>query len=724
MHRRAGWGACLGPLIAAVGFHAAPALAQEYEHHEFVATLEAPYAPRAGDAREFTLRFDYPGAPDATTVVWRLELLAADGARVRSWRGELRLRDATAEVVLPWDGRGRARSRLSRGHYTARLSASPIDPARAVARRGTLAERVNAGLAQTPDQVQAWDIEVGKPRRPETRAFRAMPVGFPGEMAARSAPAADALPYTVYFGNLHSQTNDSDGGGAIPGCDHASNPQAGAFGPAAAFEFARNHGLDYLLVSEHNHLFDGSTQINAATDAAVARGRYAAGRAAASAFSAAHPAFLALYGMEWGVIRDAGHINIVNGDLLANWESNGSGQLIGDVATPKSDYRSLYAAMRQRGWIGQFNHPDKAEQFRIDGTVFAFDPVGDEVMVAAEVLNTKAFSSRLDEGETSISTFQSAFDLLLERGWHVAPTSNQDNHCANWGAAWTNRTGVLIPVGTTLSAAAFVEALRARRVFATADKNSQVVLLANGHLMGERFPNNGPLALEAKFANTQGRVVAQAQLFEGVPGRNGQVTRLANAATASIVPAQGAHFYYAKLTQDDGKSLWSAPVWVDPGAPAGAPTEHIRNGGFEAGTQFWTATADVITGSDNVPAHAGTRKAWLGGYGSVHTDTLRQTLALPAGTGPAMLSFQLRIDTGEAPTAAAIDVLRVQLRSSGNAILATLATFSNRDAGDFALRSLDVTAWRGRTLRVYFEGVEDAQRQTSFVVDDVSLVTH
>jgi hypothetical protein len=30
----------------------------------------------------------------------------------------------------------------------------------------------------------------------------------------------------------------------------------------------------------------------------------------------------------------------------------------------------------------------------------------------------------------------------------------------------------------------------------------------------------------------------------------------------TVRPSAGQHFYYAKLTQDDGKVLWSAPVWV------------------------------------------------------------------------------------------------------------------------------------------------------------------
>ena len=34
------------------------------------------------------------------------------------------------------------------------------------------------------------------------------------------------------------------------------------------------------------------------------------------------------------------------------------------------------------------------------------------------------------------------------------------------------------------------------------------------------------------------------------------------AVQGTDTPEPGEHFYYAKLTQDDGKILWSAPVWV------------------------------------------------------------------------------------------------------------------------------------------------------------------
>ncbi|HWJ93171.1 MAG TPA: phosphotransferase, partial [Telluria sp.] len=164
--------------------------------------------------------------------------------------------------------------------------------------------------------------------------------------------------------------------------------------------------------------------------------------------------------------------------------------------------------------------------------------------------------------ETRRSNFEMACNKLLEAGYHVAFSSNQDNHCANWGASYTNRTAVLIPDGTPLTQDSFIEALRARRVFATMDKGSQVVFSANGRLMGERFANTGPLTLKVDFASSAGKTVASVAIMEGVPGRNGTVSQLSSEPVTTIEPAPGEHFYYARVTQADGNVLWSAPVWV------------------------------------------------------------------------------------------------------------------------------------------------------------------
>jgi asparagine N-glycosylation enzyme membrane subunit Stt3 len=107
-----------------------------------------------------------------------------------------------------------------------------------------------------------------------------------------------------------------------------------------------------------------------------------------------------------------------------------------------------------------------------------------------------------------------------------------------------------------------MEALRARRVFATMDKTAQLVLTSGDRLMGARFDNAGALTLNALYSNASGHNASLVQIYEGVPGRNGTATVAATTATATLNPTLGLHYYYAKITQDDGKLLWSAPVWV------------------------------------------------------------------------------------------------------------------------------------------------------------------
>jgi hypothetical protein len=584
----------------------APAL---HDHVELDAALVAPYtSERANEARTFMLKLAYPSDASVQVARWHVQLRAPDGAMVQEWRGTTPLTNGQADVALEWSGRVGKNAQLADGIYRVHMSAFSVE--RSVNKK--LASDVTSieDLAKTTDADvidQVWDIRIGNPPSPTMPAFTALKTNSANALAntnteakdtlEKSASATASLPYTVYYGNLHSQTNHSDGGGNVSSCSSSQAAQTGEFGPADAFPYAKNAGLDFLMTSEHNHYFDGSSGTNGSASPTTVKNLYQSGLTAATNFNAANAGFLAIYGMEWGVINNGGHMNIFNSNELLGWENNSSGQLLADVLTPKSDYATIYSVMKQRGLIGQFNHPDASGQFIINGTSLAYSADADEVMVLSEVLNTSAFSNNTTESETGRSSFEGAFNLMLERGFHVAPASNQDNHCANWGRSYTNRTGVLLPNGVSFSSANFLNALKARRVFATMDKNSQLILTANGRLMGERFQNSGALALTANFANSQGRTASTVTIYEGVPGRNGTVTALATSATADVTPAIGQHFYYAKVTQDDGKILWSAPVWVEQVAGSSdttAPTVSATASG-SSGTITFNATA-----SDNV----------------------------------------------------------------------------------------------------------------------------
>jgi hypothetical protein len=110
--------------------------------------------------------------------------------------------------------------------------------------------------------------------------------------------------------------------------------------------------------------------------------------------------------------------------------------------------------------------------------------------------------------------------------------------------------------------------------------------------------------------------------------------------------------------------------------------EAFGNPGFEGGSSApapWTVSTGVIDSSASEAAHSGTWKAWMDGYGSAHTDSIVQTVSIPAGKTSATLTFWLHIDTAETTTTTQFDKLQVQVRNSSGTVLATLATYSNLD---------------------------------------------
>ena len=81
----------------------------------------------------------------------------------------------------------------------------------------------------------------------------------------------------------------------------------------------------------------------------------------------------------------------------------------------------------------------------------------------------------------------------------------------------------------------------------------------------------------------------------------------------------------------------------------------------------------MVNNSTGEPAHAGSWKAWMDGYGTTHTDTLSQAVSIPAGC-TATLSFFLHIDTAETTTTTAYDTLTVK---AGSTVLATYSNLNN-----------------------------------------------
>jgi hypothetical protein len=193
----------------------------------------------------------------------------------------------------------------------------------------------------------------------------------------------------------------------------------------------------------------------------------------------------------------------------------------------------------------------------------------------------------------------------------------------------------------------------------------------------------------------------------------------------STTVANGSHSLVAKAYDAAGNVGTSSAVsfTVSNGTGGSTTTQILGNPGFETGTANpWAAAAGILDNGTSEAAHSGSWKAWLDGYGSAHTDTLSQQVAIDPAATAASLSFWLHIDTAETTTSTAYDTLKVQIRNASGTVLATLATYSNLNAASgFAQKSFDLSAYKGQTLQVYLVGTEDSSAQTSFVLDDFAL---
>jgi hypothetical protein len=184
------------------------------------------------------------------------------------------------------------------------------------------------------------------------------------------------------------------------------------------------------------------------------------------------------------------------------------------------------------------------------------------------------------------------------------------------------------------------------------------------------------------------------------------------ASTASVT---------VKATDTTGASGSASFTWTISSSGGGCTAKQLLgNPGFETGSAApWTSTAGVINPNGaGETAHSGNWYAWLDGYGTTHTDTLSQTVTIPAGCTKTTFAFWLHIDTAEVTTTTPYDKLTITANGT------TVATFSNLNhASGYQLHTYSLGSFAGSTVTLKFTGTEDFSLQTSFVVDDTAVNT-
>lgn len=168
-----------------------------------------------------------------------------------------------------------------------------------------------------------------------------------------------------------------------------------------------------------------------------------------------------------------------------------------------------------------------------------------------------------------------------------------------------------------------------------------------------------------------------------------------------------------KATDGTGVSNAVSFTWTVNATSTCATTQLLANPGFESGSSPWTATGGVIQG-DGYYANTGKGYAWLDGYNTAHTDSVAQTVTIPAGC-KAYLNYHLKIWTAQTASTA-IDTMTVTVNGT------RVQQWSNRDTtGRYLYTGIDLSKYAGQTVTVKWTGVQAGATPTSFYLDDTTL---
>jgi hypothetical protein len=582
-----------------------------------------------GTVRLFTV-LSYQGAAadqEFGRALWRLEIRGPVGGAerlVRSAGGAVAI-DAAGQATADfrWDGRDEQGVKVPAGTYRYSFRGRFLPDRLAAGKRAAASYEELAGVAGV-DEAKASSFEVIVDYR-----LRADEVARLRQSKAASAcshqqntPVESGFGYNFYYGSGHSHSNWSDGGLPTTACASGNNG-GGTFDPAAIYSYARNSaGVDYWIINEHNHLFDDAmTANNPPVTEAKIKARYAAGLAAANA-ATVNDAFVALYGMEWGVLTnpDEGHVTLIETPKLFGWETcstcNGPNQecttgsnCYFDVFTPKrSNYLRMYqtsvANPSPGGALGILCHPETGQ---FDN--YAFNADADQALQGIAVRSGNAFNAATNCAEANIASTDYAplWQQALNKGFHLGPTADHDAHCNTYGLGIPDRTVYLLPnaASPVLTKLALLQAHKARHFFASEDANAQLVFTTGdkAHIMGDLFTvSTGSVTLRAAVYDPDGESVSSLQVWRGQIG--GGVPAAAyksasNAATLSFTETltSGTYYYYVHAVQADGNDLWSAPMWITYGTGGGGGGTSVNVGGWKLTQANSTATYTLPAGT-------------------------------------------------------------------------------------------------------------------------------
>ncbi len=414
-----------------------------------------------------------------------------------------------------------------------------------------------------------------------------------------------------YFGQLHSHTQYSDGAGSLES----------ALVYIKALPDSAN--VDFVAFTDHSNYFDKSGAANpegALYDMTKAteysQQTWKSYKDAVAAFNAANVGKkVAIAGFEMTWSGGPGHINTFNTPGIVSRNNTTLNNKTKDAGLQA--YYKLLSQTEGVDSISQFNHPGTTFGNFID---FGYwDAVVDTRMYMVEVGN--------GEGQIGAGGYYPSYEqyiMALDKGWHVAPTNNQDNHKGRWGDANDARDVIL---ADDFTEDGIYEALRARRMYATEDKNLDLDYTVNSNMMGSIIDVPEKLNFEISF-NDPDRTdsIAKVELVVN----SGKVAYTWDSAadlakgSVSVELAPEYTYYFVRVTEGDGDLAVTAPVWVGESLKLG-----ISKAECGTSTPVTNEELTITTTFFNSEAKEATIKSITYAIGSetIGTDTTGYTLA-------------------------------------------------------------------------------------------------
>ncbi|MBQ5667268.1 MAG: CehA/McbA family metallohydrolase, partial [Oscillospiraceae bacterium] len=358
--------------------------------------------------------------------------------------------------------------------------------------------------------------------------------------------------YELYFGQLHSHTTYSDGSGSLES----------ALAYIAGLPESAN--VDFVAFTDHSNYFDGSSAGTTANPegalydmslaSSVSQGLWNTYKNTIAEFNASQGEVIAIGGFEMTWSGGPGHMNTFNTPGIVSRNNTTLNNKTADAGMKA--YYALLSQSEGADSISQFNHPGAT--FGTFSDFAYWDALIDSRIHLVEVGN--------GEGQVGAGGYFPSYEyytMALDKGWHVAPTNNQDNHKGKWGNANEARDVVLTD---NFTEEGLYDAMRAMRMYSTEDKNLEIGYTVNGMLLGssiEEVPEKLNIEVTV-YDPDKSDSISKVEVIVN----SGKVAHVWDnpaelaTGTLSVELAPEYSYYYIRVTEGDGDLAVTAPVWV------------------------------------------------------------------------------------------------------------------------------------------------------------------